>query len=279
VHRIADLAGTDRILRGTKDVLRRMMKRYDLAASSRAVRLGIEAVHGEPIDFSLPKPSVHDGLEKLIGMGAKIPARSATSESDVDYPRVLRAYLIVSSGRVGSAPLKITVSAYVGAPDLIRLPGVRAPSTLTIEAEPNVRTVTILPEHLGVRDASARTRFPEPLVRDRTTKIAAYPFIRVGVDVERVEPEEREGFLREAESLKGVPYGQGELLALFRNVPVELIAKAHYSDEKKVLLYTVDGAGGCASTRVHDLAVVRDTVAGKKHMIVHRRQFKSVRIA
>ncbi len=274
-------AAQGRILRGTKDALRRMLQRWDLAASSRSVNLGIEAIPGKPIDFAFREPGIIDGLEGLIKLGARIPTKAGENRTGFggDFPRVIRAYMIVPNGRIISIPLKLTASAYVSSPDLIRNPAVHAPNLIMIKGELSVRPIAILPETVGFKDASPRCHISEPMVHDRTSKMAAYPHIRSGVDIERLNPQEREGFLREAESLKQIPATQGELVALFRNVPVELISKAHYLEEKKLLLYTLDSGRHLARTRVHDLGIVRDPAAGKNHMVVHRTQFRSVPVA
>ena len=279
MHRIVLLSSADRIVSGMKNAVRRLMRRYDLSASSHAFPLEVQTDPGRPIELSMTVPTVLDGLETLASMGRRNPAKHHTADLGEDFPRVLRAYMIVTTGRVAGVPLKISVSAHVTEPDLIRGPAVRAPVISIIQKETEVHTVTTLPQRVGVSDASARARLPEPLVRDRTSKVAGHPLIRASVDLERVESEERESFLREAESIKGIPYGQGKLLALFRNVPVEIVAKAHYAEEKKVLLYSLETPSGTTRTRVHDLGIVRDDAAGKNHMIVHRRQFKTVPIS
>ncbi len=266
--------------RGAGDLFRRLLQRYDLAASSGSVRLSMDAQLGDAVDFSLSVPAVADGLEKLRTLSAGTPARGARRmpEPGDDFPRVLRAYMIAQVPRVVGAPLKLSASAYVDSAELIRAACVRSAALIAIEDELKVHTTPVLPEFAAVRDATPGFHLSEPPIRDRTSRIAGQPLIRGGVDLERVDPKEREGFLHEAESTKGVACDRGELLAVFRNVPVELIAKAHYSEEKKVLLYTLETGRSPSHTRVHDLGIVRDCAAGKTHMVVHRRQFKSVQI-
>ncbi len=271
----------DRILHFTREGLRRLVLRHDLAASAESVQLGIEANDGKSVDLSLPSPVVTDALDRLAALGTRIRARRRQNlpESGEDFPQVMRAYMIAPVRMVGSVPLKMTVDAQIASPSLIGIPDVHAASVLAPFSDRKVRSVAVLPGAVGVTDASLRVRISEPPVRERTAGIASFPHIRRGVDIEKVAPEEQEGFLQEAESTKGIPVSQGQLLALFRNVPVELIAKAHYSEEKRLLLYTVDGGRSCTRTRLHDLGIVRDAAGGKTHMVVHRRQFKQVTIA
>ncbi len=268
----------EQILRGGGHALRKLLRRWDLSASTRMLPLGIEATPGNIVHYQIPNPAIVDGLDGLIKLGARISARAhgKSAEFADDFPRVFRAYMIATSGGVKSLPLKISASAYVSSPDLIRIPGVRTPAMLMPSGEVKVRPLAVLPDTVPVRDATPRCRIPEGAVHDRTIKMTAYPHIRSGIDLDHMNPQEREGFMNEAENLKGIPAGQGQLLALFRNVPVEIISKARYVEENKLLLYTIDSERRLVRTRLHDMGIVRDPVAGKTHMVVHRTQFKSV---
>jgi hypothetical protein len=278
LRRINIPATGNRCAEGARDAIRKLLRRWDLGASARSEALGIEASAGSPVDFSIGIPEVRDGLDNLIRSGAAISHRGTGRQGEAagDFPRVLRAYMIAPSCGVRSRPVKLTASTCVNSPELIRIPAMKAPSLILDGDGVGVCRISILTDTVPVRDVSQRCRLSEPAVRDRTSKMMAYPHIRSGVLLERLVPEERDGFLREAENLKGVPAGQGELLAIFRNVPVELISKAHYLEERKLLLYTLDCQRTAARTRLHDMGIVRDNLAGKTHMVVHRTQFKSV---
>jgi hypothetical protein len=266
------------VMHATRQALRRLLRLKDLSAMSHSLALEIEAATGAPVDFGLVEPGVRDGLEALIGLGTKASRKrgSDSSEFGEDYPRVLRAYMIAANGGVRSVPIMLNASAYVSTTNLIRIPQVRAMRALLQDGPVPVRAVEPLPDTTAVRDAMPGCVVAEPVVRDRTIRMKEYPHIRAGIDLGHVDAAEREGFLREAESQKGVPASNGELLALFRNVPVEIISKAHYVEEKKLLLYTLDSERNPSRTRLHDLGIVRDSVAAKTHMVVHRTQFKSV---
>ena len=266
------------VLRTTRRMLQRLLRLKDLSAHTRSMELKIDAEPGGPVDFVLSDPDVLDGMETLSRAGIRNSERqgSGSSEYVEDYPRVLRAYLIAPSGGVRSVPVSLKATAYVSTTTLVRAPQVRAMKTLLQDGPISVHAVEPLPDTATVQDMARRCSIPEPTVRDRTARMKEYPHIRGGVDLERVDPLEREGFLREAESQKGVPSSSGEILALFRNVPVEIVSKAHYLEEKRLLLYTLDSQRNPTRTRLHDLAVVRDSTAAKTHMVVHRTQFKSV---
>jgi hypothetical protein len=266
------------ILRITREALRKMLRRKDLSAPPHSLTLGIDATPGSPANFAFAEPVVVDGLEKLIRLGARISSKKRKGPSDFgdDFPRVLRAYLIAASGGVRSVPTRLDASTYISITGLIRIPHVRAMRTLLQDGPVPVHAIEPLPDTAAVQDVSPQCDFTAPLVRDRTIRMKEYPHIRGGVDLERVDPREQESFLREAENQKGVPAANGELMALFRKVPVEMISKVHYLEEKKLLLYTLDNERNPSNTRLHDLCVVRDSVTAKTHLVVHRTKFKSV---
>jgi hypothetical protein len=277
-RRIHIAGAKGRILRGTREALRKLLRLRDLSALSHSLALGIDATPGAPVDFAFAEPGTVDGLEKLIQLGSRTSQRKGRDSSDFgeDFPRVLRAYLIAASGGVRSVPIKLNASAFISTTNLIRIPQVRAMRTLLQDGPLSVRTIEPLPDTAAVQSAFPQCSMAEPRVRDRTVRMKEYPHIRSGIDLERLDPQEHESFLREAESQKGVPVSKGELLALFRNVPVEIISKVHYVEEKKLLLYTLDNERNPSRTRLHDLGVVRDSAAAKTHLVVHRTQFKSV---
>lgn len=271
-------AAKGRILRGTREALRKLLRLRDLSVSSHSLELGIDATPGAPVDFALAEPGIADGLEKLIQLGSRTSRRKVRDSSDLgaDFPHVLRVHLIAASGGVRSVPIELNASAFISTTNLIRIPQVRAMRTLLQDGPLSVHTIEPLPDTATVQSAFPQCLMAEPIVRDKTVRMKEYPHIRSGIDLERLDPQEHEGFLREAESQKGVPVSRGELLALFRNVPVEIISKVHYIEEKKLLLYTLDNERNPARTRLHDLGVVRDSAAAKTHLVVHRTQFKSV---
>lgn len=265
---------------GAAAALRKLVRQWDLSASAGTLPLGIETVLGELADFRIEQPGIVDGIDSLNKLGARIqPKELARRGEDGNFPRVFRAYMLTARGRIVTVPLKIVAAALVVAPEMVGTPSVQSVRTRMIDGEVKVRSLATLTEAEPVRDMSDRCQVSQPLVRDRTVKMAGYPHIRGGVDLERLDDKERESFLQEAATLKGISAAQGELLAIYRNVPVEVISKAHYVEEKKLLLYTLESGSGRGRVRLHDMGVVRDSAAGKIHMVVHRTQFKTVAVA
>ncbi len=133
---------------------------------------------------------------------------------------------------------------------------------------------------LGKRPLTVRAdnwRLPaNPAVRIMTPQLSRYPHVRVSADIEKLPVSEQEGFLREAEILKGVPAEKGELLAVFRCVPIELISQLRFLAEKRIILYTISNVPGRTRTRLHDMAAIRDTSSQEVHLVPHRTKCHSV---
>ena len=85
--------------------------------------------------------------------------------------------------------------------------------------------------------------------------------------------------MREAEALKGIPAERAELLAVFRHVPIEIISRLRYVAENHILVFSISRLSGPTSTRVHDMAAVRDIVSQDVHLIPHRTQFRAVSLS
>ncbi len=112
-------------------------------------------------------------------------------------------------------------------------------------------------------------------IRDGTAKVRVLPHLRRSVNLESLSSSISAGFLREATEIKGVQSGAGELLAVFRRVPLAMISRVCFLEERGVLLYTIPSSGEPSRTRVHDLAAVRDRRTQKTHLVAHRTRYKT----
>ncbi len=106
--------------------------------------------------------------------------------------------------------------------------------------------------------------------------IAELPHSRTSLDVDALKDSERNGFLHEATILRGIPADQGELMAVFRHVPIEMISRLRFLAETKTIIYSINGEPRRTHTRVHDLAAVRDKASREIHLIPHRTKFRQV---
>jgi hypothetical protein len=115
-----------------------------------------------------------------------------------------------------------------------------------------------------------------PVIRTMVSRISAIPHRRASVDVNKLKASDSEGFLRETKALKGVPTDRGELIGVFRHVPIEVISRLRYLAEEKAIIYSIANVSGRTRTRVHDLAAVRDSSSQEIHLVPHRTQFRMV---
>ncbi len=142
----------------------------------------------------------------------------------------------------------------------------------------SVRSATLL-EIARCPDQSTEWAFPRaPAVHNATERIVRMPQMRVAAPREALTLRDCEGYLREAEVLKGVPVDSGELLAVFRRVPVEGVARLRFVASERLLLFTM-AAGRCGGVwHLHDVAAVRDA-NGATHLVAHRTRFQTAVLA
>jgi len=114
----------------------------------------------------------------------------------------------------------------------------------------------------------------DPSVHQRTSKMAELPLARTSVRIEELQDSERSGFLQEAEALRGIPQDRAELLAVFRRVPIEVISRLRFLEEKKAIVYSITRELNRTRTRVHDMGAIRDGVSGEIYLVPHRARFR-----
>jgi hypothetical protein len=119
---------------------------------------------------------------------------------------------------------------------------------------------------------------PRPAVVTRTAHISGIPHRLHSVDVRMLKTSEYESYLQEARVLKGVSMDRGEVLAVFRRVPIELITRLRYLAEESAIVYTIIGGTNRKRTRVHDMAVVRDAANCEIHLVPHRTRYRAVNL-
>jgi hypothetical protein len=112
-------------------------------------------------------------------------------------------------------------------------------------------------------------------VRTDTLRLLKAPYLRRSLKLESMQLREMEGFLREAARLRGVRQGNGEVLAVFTRVPIELVADYRYIAEKQLLLYTLALDRRSLTTRIHDLAAVREKTTGKTYLVADPSRYRT----
>jgi hypothetical protein len=107
------------------------------------------------------------------------------------------------------------------------------------------------------------------------SQLLSLPYIRESMDINLLPALEFDGFLREAEILKGLPTNGFELLAVFRSVPIELISELRFLAEKNIIIYRIATESRRTRTRVHDMAAVRDISTSAIHLVPHRTRHRT----
>ena len=222
------------------------------------------------LDDSLPaEANVKDGLGMLsdesaarIGSPASPPATATTHSVNLMSAAVVRKISMPDGQRtrIRQEKLVIEASARSGAAE-IALPEIRGPEMLR-EGKSSVEDGT----PLLLQDPAIRT----------TERISELPHRRESADIGRLSDSERKSFLREAEVLKHIPSGGAELLAVFRHVPIELISRLRFVAESREIRFSISTGPKRTSTRVHDLAAVRDFASQEIHLVPHRTRFRPV---
>ena len=113
-------------------------------------------------------------------------------------------------------------------------------------------------------------------IESKMLHITTLPLRRTSLKIDLMPDLERQSFLREAEAIKRIPANRAELIAVFRHMPIEMISGLRFLAEKKVILYTVAENLKRTSTRVHDMAAIRDAVTQEIHLVPHRTKCRLV---
>lgn len=158
----------------------------------------------------------------------------------------------------------------------IHFPVARASLQDSLGKKTRVRSVMCLHE-LGRARSCSQWLSPVRIgVRTGTAGISALPQTGWTLDLNEIKESERESFLREAAALKGVAPGRGELLAIFRNVPIEIVSRLSFTKETGMIHYNLTFNPSLRRTRVHDLAAVRDVSTDEIHLVAHRTRYRTV---
>lgn len=110
-------------------------------------------------------------------------------------------------------------------------------------------------------------------------QISELPHRRESLEIRQVSDPEKNSFLHEAEVLKLIRSDRAELLAIFRHIPIEVVSRLRFIAEKNEIRYSVSDEPKRNQTRVHDLAVIRDTANKEVHLVPHRTRSRLVSLA
>ncbi len=117
-----------------------------------------------------------------------------------------------------------------------------------------------------------------PLAVHTFQKISKLIYRRRSIDLQSLNETEQWSFLQEAEALKHIPADRAELLGVFRSVPIEMISRLQFVSSRNEIVYGLVSTPGRSTTRVHDMAAVRDTGTREVHLVPHRTRVRSVNL-
>jgi hypothetical protein len=115
----------------------------------------------------------------------------------------------------------------------------------------------------------------DPVVR-ATARVSELPQRRKSADIGEFGDEDKNSYLREAEILRRVPPKRAELMAVFHHVPIELISRLRFLAETQEIRFSIMNEPKRTQTRVHDMAVIRDTESQEIHLVPHRTKYRMV---
>ena len=115
-----------------------------------------------------------------------------------------------------------------------------------------------------------------PKAVDATNTITRFPHTRRGLVPRQIGGEEIESHLNEARATKGVAPENASLIAVFRRIPVELVSHVRIDESRRLLLFRLEPCQGRRSTRVYDMAAIRDISTGRLHLVPHRTRNRTV---
>jgi hypothetical protein len=127
----------------------------------------------------------------------------------------------------------------------------------------------------GGLDAAVGLFLRDPVILS-TMQISELPHRLESIAVGELSDLEQKSYLHEAEVLKRIPADRAELLAVFRHVPIEMISRLRFLDENREIRYIISSLPKRTQTRVHDMAVIRDTANQEIHMVPHRTKSRTV---
>jgi hypothetical protein len=265
----------------------RGFRRYALRFVTPALRPGrVSGIALDPqfapagsIELLLPPQVLElDGASGLDRPGGAAPARAGCGAAFEAACSPVRSLAPAPEAELGTEPFEpLPCPAVLRCMPLGR-PGVR--SRPLMAAGSRVRSAGLLAPAHAVTDGRRRIGLlADPAVIDRSLRFGRMPHARRGIDLASLGDGDRLDYLREAEVLRGVPPERGELLAVFRKVPVELVRRIRFLAESGLLLYTITRAPGLQRTRLHDLAAVRNRDSGGVHLVAHRTRYRTAFLA
>jgi len=256
---------------GLKEKLFLKLQLWQFAGVVKEVSLGV-CTNAINLDCELIKSTqVKDGL----GILGRHSSPSYNFPDDfTDSNTFIRQLELMETARVVNLQLPDESHAQVRQEKLAITPMHRSVQ-VSIRAADVSMFKSLSSQMLKVRDGK-RLLVTHPSIQILTSQISELPHTRPSIRIDQMKDTERKGFLREAEVLKGLPSDRAELLAVFRHVPIEVVARLRLLADQKAILYSISRQSKPTQTRVYDMAAIRDSASQEVYLIPHRAQYRSV---
>lgn len=226
-------------------------------------------VHSQGVTMSGVVP-IRDGLAYLEPAGERGSLPGGIAAYDVRSTVLVTPAAAISLRLPGDISLRVNSLSWIRFPSLKLIPGIYW------ERPTRVRTMPCFAMPGTALSFSQWLDSGRTVVRADLARIAALQQGGHSLDVREMRDAERESFLREASALRGIQPGGSELLAVFRNVPIEIVSRLSYSRDKQMIFYSLTLNPRLRRTRVHDVAAVRDLTTGEIYLIPHRARYRTV---
>jgi hypothetical protein len=259
----------DRIA-GLREKIARRFRLWTFTSVSGEKLLSLESQVANTVDAYLETADVRDGLGALKECASSCTVQETESEG---LPCTVREAGLLNAATARTLRLPNEGGARIRQAKLAVFSYFRWLRLSFQSAVHDLENPQFRPPALG----KASPLIPRnPAVRTMVSKISMLPHRRASVDITTLEDSDYQGFLQEARVIKGVPTDRGELLGVFRHVPVEVISRLRYMAEERVIIYSIANTSRRTRTRVHDMAAVRDSSSQEIHLIPHRTRYRTV---
>jgi hypothetical protein len=260
------------------------VKEWRLLLGPRAVvvslNVGVESKVIAPPRSEIATATVVDGLESFRGHELSGALKDAghsrgrnSRRSVVDVDVVITDTFHVRELSALGPDLEVFQSQMLRAGPLIE------PSIPRFDTDIKVGRVPMLKATEVATCLSAGCSIPESKIHEATPRMRTFPHMRRAVKSHASGEDVGESYLREAEIANGIPSGEAEILAVFRNVPISMISRFRLLEESGVLLYTLSASPNASRAQVHEVAAIRDKVRKTTHLVAHRTRYRTAHIA
>lgn len=223
----------------------------------------------------LSAQTVQDGLGRLGNLDLPIEAAEARSAARPAAIVYVKGVNLVATGRSRIRELSGEIKTIVKPHEPITLPAVQPVKFRQLDSGIKICSPCLIQSAGQVLSGGARFLLIEPGIHDGTRRMKFYPHARRSISLSDISLQIRESFLREGEVLKGISRQKGELLGVFRCVPVSMISKIRFLEQRSLILYTLDNTQLRSRMRIHDLAAIRNPDDKETHLVSHRTRYKT----